>query len=126
MKIVGPDTLSEVWPQVEGWIKAALEYGQGDENALDVLVSVACGRYLLWWEPGKFVGVVQIQQHPRQKIAAVLYAGGNDLEGMKQAVENGKDWCREQGISQIRIWGRKGWERVLEMANKGVILQVAV
>jgi hypothetical protein len=126
LNIVPQDQIASVWPQVQGWIKAALEYGQGDENDLDVLVSLACGRYLLWHEPGKFCGVVQVQEHPRQRVAAIIYAGGSDLDAMADAVERGKGWCRQHGISQIRVFGRKGWERVLNMTRKGVILQAAV
>lgn len=124
--VTTPHQLANVWPEVEPWIAAAIEEGQGDENTVDVLIAIAQGRYWLWHEPKKFAGVVQINDNPRQKVATILYAGGSDLEGMKKAVEWGKGWCKERGISQIRVWGRKGWERVLEMKRKGVILQVGV
>lgn len=128
MILVEPDQLSSVWAEVEPWIKAALEYGQGDENILDVLVSLACGRYLLWYEPGRFAGVVQVVQYPRQKVATIIYAGAapGHLEEMAEAVENGKAWCRQNHIGVIRVHGRKGWQRILGLVRKGVILQGAV
>lgn len=127
MRIVQPHELSHVWPEVEGWIADAIGYGQGDENVLDVLLAVARGIYVLWWEPGKFALVVQVQHFPRQRIGCVLYLGGSDLEAIKQAVrEDGLPWLRSQGVMALRVWGRKGWAKVLGMDQIGVILQSTV
>ena len=124
MILVPLDQLSTVWPQVEGWIASAIDYGQGDENALDVLIALAQGRYLLFHEPKKFALVGQIQTYPRQKIGVVLYAGGGDLEAIRKGLEEMKPWCKAQGIAALRVWGRRGWEKALSMTRKGYILQV--
>jgi hypothetical protein len=121
--LVPVELLSNVWPQVSGWIESALEYGQGDENLTDVLVSIAVGRYVLFHEPNKFAIVAQIQHMPRQKIITVLYCGGGDLEAIKQGIEEAKPWCKAQGIAAFRVWGRKGWKRILQMTERGYILQ---
>ena len=126
MILVQPDQLANVWPQVHGWIESAIEYAQGDENALDVLIAIARGQYLLFHEPGKFALVGQVQSFPRQKVGVVLYCGGGDLLAIKEAFEQMKPWCKGNGISAIRVWGRKGWERALGLARKGVILQMSV
>lgn len=123
MNLVSTEQLSNVWPNVSGWIESALEYGQGDENVTDILVSIAVGRYLLFHEPGKFAIVAQVQCFPRQKVITVLYCGGGDLEAIRQGIEEAKPWCKTQGITAFRVWGRKGWKRVLEMTQKGYILQ---
>lgn len=122
--IVPPHELASVWPKVKGWIADAISHGQGDENLLDVLIAVARGQYLLWHEPEKFAGVVQVGRFPRQIVATILYCGGSDLSAMKAAIEQARPWCEANGIQAIRILGRKGWERVLDMTRKGVILQV--
>jgi hypothetical protein len=125
LNIVPIQQLTSVWPDVRQWICDAIEYGQGDENELDVFMSLAQSRYALFHEPGKFAAVVQVTQFPRQQVATILYAGGpGSLAAMKQAIEDVKPWCREHGIKALRVWGRKGWEKVLEMKRKGVILQV--
>jgi hypothetical protein len=121
--LVPPEQLSRVWSQIQGWIESALEYGQGDENATDVLVSLAVGRYLLFHEPGKFALVAQIQEFPRQKVITVLYLGGGDMDAIKAGIEQAKPWCKAQGITAFRVWGRKGWKRILQMTQKGYILQ---
>lgn len=125
-RLVQPQELSDVWPECEPWIAAAIACGQGDENALDVLIALARGQYLLWHERGKFAAVVQVQKFPRQTVAQILYCGGTGLQEMQAAVEAGREWCKANGISQLRVWGRKGWEKVFNMTRKGVILQTAV
>lgn len=127
MRIVQPHELPEIWTQVRAWITDAIQYGQGDENADDILIALARGVYCLWYEPGEFAGVVQVFRHPRQTVATVLYAGGesNVLLKMKAAIlKDGIEWCRANGISCIRIWGREGWERVLGIPRKGIIMQL--
>lgn len=124
MRIIQPQELSEYWPKVQGWIEEAIEYGQGDESSLDVLLALARGQYLLWYAE-EFAGVVQVVKFPRQTVATVLYAGGSNLEGMKKAIlDEGVSWCRASGIDCVRIWGRNGWERVLGIPRKGVIMQL--
>ena len=59
------DQLANVWPQVHAWIECAIEHGPGDENALDVPISIARGHYLLFHEPGKFALVGQVPNYPR-------------------------------------------------------------
>jgi len=123
MIIVQPQDLANTWPKVEGWIAAAVAEGQGDENALDVLIAIARGVYLLWYEEGKFCGVVQIQHLPRQKVATVIYCGGSGLDEIRQAFEEGKLWAKANGIHVVRTHGREGWKRALGLKAVGVILQ---
>ncbi len=124
MNIVQIKDLTNVWPEVRPWICDAIEYGQGDENELDVFMALAQARYALFHEPGKFAAVVQVAQYPRQQVATILYAGGpGQLESMRDALEATKPWCKQNGITTLRVFGRKGWERVLGMVKKGVVLQ---
>lgn len=126
MILVQPDQVANVWPQVHDWIESAIRCGQGDENALDVLIAIARGQYLLFHEPGKFALVGQVQTFPRQKVGMVLYCGGGDLLAIGDAFEQMKPWCKANGISVIRVWGRQGWERALGLERMGSILQVSV
>jgi hypothetical protein len=127
MRIVQPHELAETWGKVRRWIEEAIEYGQGDEDADDVLIGLARGIYCLWYEPDEFAGVVQVFRHPRQTVATVLYAGGesNVLVKMKAAIlKDGIEWCRSNGIGCIRVYGREGWERVLGIPRKGIVMQL--
>jgi hypothetical protein len=124
MMLVQPQDLANVWPKVSGWIESALEYGTGDENALDFLIGIARGHYLLFHEPEKFALIAQIQPYPRQKVITVVCAGGGDLEAIRKGFAESREWCKAQGITVLRVWGREGWQRALNMTRKGSILQL--
>ena len=124
--LVPPEHIAEVWGECAPWIAAAIARNQGDEGLTDVLVALARGAYLLWYSPGKYATVAQIQRFPKQTVGMVLYCGGHDLEDMKGAFDDAKAWCRANGIKVMRIWGRPGWARVLDMKPVGVILQCEV
>lgn len=124
--LVPPDRLSDAWAECSTWISAAIDRNQGDENLTDVLLALARGIYLLWYSPGKYATVAQIQKFPRQTVGLVLYCGGHDLEDMRGAFDDAKDWCRQNGVDVIRTWGRAGWAKVLDMKQVGVILQCEV
>lgn len=122
--LVQPQELAEVWSKVERWIGNAIQEGQGDESALDVLIGIARGVYSLWYEAGAFAAVVQTLKYPRQTVATILYCGGEDIEAIKLAFAFGKRLGAAGGIDVLRVWGREGWERLLELERVGVILQV--
>jgi hypothetical protein len=99
---------------------------QGDENLLDVLIALARGQYALWYEAGKFGAVSRIERWPRQTVGTIVYLGGKDLQAIEDAFEEAKVFARANKIDVIRVFGRPGWERLLGMKRKGVILQMAV
>lgn len=123
MYVVEPHQLANVWPEVREWIESALAHGQGDENSTDVLVALARGVYVLWYEPKKFCVVFQIVRQPRQVVGTVLYCGGSDLSLIRESFQQGCAWARANGVDVVRVWGREGWEKVLGMERVGVILQ---
>lgn len=123
MILVQPEQLRHVWPLCEKWIDDAIAEGQGDEGKLDVLIAIARGVYLLFFDPEHFASVVHIQQFPAQKVATIVYIGGVGLEAMKSAFEQGKAWGRTQGINVVRTYGRPGWSKVMGLKPVGVILQ---
>lgn len=121
-----PDKLSHAWIEAAAWIQAAIDRNQGDESLTDVLIALARGVYLLWYAPGKYATVAQVQHYPQQKVGMVLYCGGHGLADMRQAFDDAKDWCRANGVGVIRTWGRAGWAKVLDLEQVGVILQCEV
>ena len=123
MKLIAPEQLSKVWPRVEAWINEAVKVNQGDENLLDVLIAIARGHYLLFEGP-TFAVVGQVQPHPQQTVGMILYCGGSDMAGIAQGFEEGKQWCKANGISVMRTFGRPGWAKVLDLMPAGVILQI--
>lgn len=126
MNIVPPEQLANVWPEVVAWISQAVAVNQGDENTLDVLIALAQGRYTLWHEPGVFAAVSSIVRYPRQTVGNIVYLGGADLESIQRAFGEAKAYARRNGIDVLRVWGRPGWERLLALKRRAVILQIEV
>lgn len=124
MNMVPLEKLADTWPLVEGWLQAAIQQNLGDENLLDVLIAIAQGRYTLWYEPDRFAIVTQIQQYPRQKIIALLYAGAPQgsgaIERFKLLWEQERDQLRTIGITKIRIYGLRDWGKVLDVEPRFV------
>lgn len=124
MILIAPEQLANAWPQVSGWIAEAINRREnaGDENLLDVLIALARNHYALWVEHGKGAVVVQVTQFPRQKVATILYAGG-ELEAFVEMYQEAKKLARQYGIQVLRTHGRMGWEKTLGLKRVGVILQ---
>ena len=127
MHLVPQNQLANVWPQVAPWIAEAINRreGWGDENLLDVLIALARNTYGLWHEPGEFAAVVQLTQMPRQSVATIVYAGGK-IDSLPRLWQESTRWARQNGIDVIRLFGRAGWERLLNLERVGVILQARV
>jgi hypothetical protein len=123
---VEPQHLSDAWAKVEPWIAQSVAVNQGDENVTDVLIALARGQYALWHEPGKFAAVSRIERWPRQTVGTIVYLGGKDLQAIEDAFEEAKMFAKANKIDVIRVFGRVGWERLLGMKRKGVILQLEV
>jgi hypothetical protein len=120
---VTPEQLQDVWPLCRNWIERAIEYGQGDEKLSDVFLGIARGTHGLWHSPGQWAAVYQIQRHPRQTVATILYCGGDDLSAIKRTWEYAQGECARHNIPVLRMWGREGWQRALGIERIGVILQ---
>lgn len=126
MALVKPEELADSWAKVEHWISQAVSCNQGDENLLDVLISLARGHYELWHDPGQFAAVVRIEHWPRQRVATIIYLGGRGLGAIEEAFEQARGHAKARKIDVLRVFGRKGWEKLLGLQNKGAILQVPV
>lgn len=122
MRNIPPDELAKEWERVAPWIESALPFAGGDENLLDILVSLARGQYSLFTNENA-AAVVQLLRKPRQLVLVVLYLGGASLEACRAAHEFAKVWCKANKVDVLRVYGRAGWERAMGLDRFGVISQ---
>ena len=112
---VDPELVDQFWPHASKLIKAAIDR-TGLCEFTDIESQVLSGRQLLWlaWS-GSIVAaatteLVKINGH----LVCVLTAcGGHQRERWLPLLAKIEQFAKDEGCSCLRIFGRRGWERVL-------------
>lgn len=112
---IDPAVVGAIWPYAEGMIEAAFRRTDLD-NIDQTKADVLAGRALLWitWldEEIKAALVTKIVK-PHTIKACVLVACGGEGD-WPDLIETIKAYAREEGCAVMRLYGRKGWVRVLK------------
>ena len=93
-------------------IEAALAYSGGTHLFEDVEKAINEGNMQLWTSKNS-AAVTEIIQYARKKVCNVFLAGG-DLEEIICRIDSLTEWAKSQGCESMTLYGRKGWERVLD------------
>lgn len=122
-----PSLAAELWPHVQGWMKAALD--RTDLGLLsDLEVDVLTGRALLWLvgddKTITCAAVTQIQQSQASKVCMVLTCGGSRIRNWSHLLSGVEEYARGEGCDSVRFIGRKGWKRIYpEYREIGVVFE---
>lgn len=101
----------EEWERCRHWIADALEYAEGIYTLDEVRDAIRAGEMHFW--PGEHcAAVTEIGAFPRRRFLNVILAGG-DLKELIGMIPAWKAWGRFLGCSDLKVVGRRGWERVL-------------
>lgn len=113
---VDPAMVTQVWPHVRGIIKRASEKtGMGDfaQQEREILA----GLQLLWLASNgrtiEAAATTQLVNENGRKICVLVACGGNNRARWLPLLDGIEDFARKEGCAEMRIYGRKGWERVL-------------
>lgn len=107
--------LNEIWPAVEPLLRPAMERS-GEMPISDLLAALYQGRFVLWlaWGAGlEAAAVTEIADTINGRVCCIVACGGRDRDrwiGLRARLEH---YARSEGCRQMRIYGRKGWARVL-------------
>jgi hypothetical protein len=108
--------VTQVWPHVRGIIKRASEKtGMGDfaQQEREILA----GLQLLWLASNgrtiEAAATTQLVNENGRKICVLVACGGNNRARWLPLLDGIEDFARKEGCAEMRIYGRKGWERVL-------------
>jgi hypothetical protein len=93
-------------------IEAALAYSGGTHLFEDVEKAINEGNMQLW-PASNSAAVTEIIQYARKKVLNVFLAGG-DLQEIVGGLDAATEWAKSQGCDSMTLYGRKGWERVLD------------
>ena len=124
---VDPAQAHEFWPHVASLIKAAMEKGRLSSFA-DVEHAVRNGSALLWlaWngETVKAAAVTELAVANGEKFCTIVACGGRDRSQWLPLLAGLETYGRAQGCAAMRIYGRRGWRKLLpEYRTTRVLLE---
>lgn len=109
---VDPKEVDQVWPYAGGMIKAAIER-TGLSDFADIEKDVFSGDQLLWLiisDKIEAAGTTQLSGG----VCTITACSGHLMERWVSLHKRIEKYAKDEGCSAVRIYGRKGWERVLD------------
>jgi len=123
---VDPKRIGEVWPHVSSLLKGACRRTR--LNAFeDIEADILAGRSLLWvaWN-GRAIesaAATILINSESGKVCIITVCGGSDMKRWLPLIGQIESYARREGCARVRIYGRKGWLRVLAgYAQKHIIM----
>jgi hypothetical protein len=113
---VDPSRVRECWPHVAPFLRAAIErtnLDRFDEIERDVLA----GRSLLWlaWSNRvEAAATTVLTETDAGRVCVLTACGGRNMKRWLPLLRTIEAYARAEGCGHLRIFGRKGWQRVLE------------
>ncbi len=112
---VDPKNISDIWPQARSLIKAAIEQTDLSEFA-DIEKQVLSGDQLLWLAISDHIeaaATTHLIKTSGKPILIVTACSGHQRDRWLPLFGRIENYARQEGAKCIRIYGRKGWQRVL-------------
>ena len=107
--------LAEVWSAVEPLLAPALMRG-GEMTMQTLAEALRDGRLVLWlaWS-GRLeaAAVTEIADTIAGRVCCIVACGGRDRANWLALRADLETYARRAGCARMRIYGRKGWTRVL-------------
>lgn len=102
-----------MWPHVKDKIKAAIER-TGLSDFADIEAEVLSGLQLVWiaWD-GKDILAAATTKLARG-VCVLVACAGYDRERWLPLFAKIEQYAKDESCYRMRIYGRKGWERVLD------------
>jgi hypothetical protein len=112
---VDPARVDEMWPHVRDKIRAAVEQ-TGLSSFADIEADVLRGASLVWiaWDGKDILAAATTElSKPLSKVCTLTACAGHDRDKWLPLFAEIEKYAENEGCSSMRIYGRKGWERVL-------------
>lgn len=112
---VDPARVAQIWPTARQLIRTAIEKTDLSEFA-DIEREVLAGDQLLWlaWsgqiEAAATTHLIKTSGKP---VLIITACSGHNRERWLPLLAKIEDYARKEGASCVRLYGRRGWERVL-------------
>lgn len=108
---VDPEQIFEFWPHARGLIQSAIE-ATNLSDFKDIEDQVLSGDQLLWlaWS-GKIEAAATT--HLSRGVCTLTACAGHHRERWMPLFSKIEEYAKNENCSTMRIFGRRGWERVL-------------
>jgi len=99
------------------WLQDAIELNDGEQTLKEVAFGLFTGKYRLW--PGRTSAVVtEHTETPAGKFLNLMLAGG-ELDDLVEVTARIEEWGKENGVTRILLYGRRGWARNKTLKERG-------
>lgn len=114
---VDPKRAGEIWPHVGPLLNSAC-CRTGLNAFSDIEADILAGRSLLWvaWNGGAIesAAATVLINSESGKVCIITVCGGRGMKRWLHLVGQLEDYARCEGCARVRIYGRKGWLRLLD------------
>jgi hypothetical protein len=113
---VDPKRVHEIWPHVAELIRTAVKRTNLSHTA-DIEYDTLHGDGLLWiaWdETIKAAATTSLIRTDRDKVCILTACAGEDMQLWLPLLGKIEAYAKAEGCACVRIYGRKGWARVLK------------
>ncbi len=122
MQPVAAPLIPSVWADALKCLEKAIDMG-GEYRPEDVYAALMEGRMVLWACQHAF-SITSWQDFPLGRTAYVKWVGGaNAKEWLPAAHEAWNRWAIDMGCTQLRMTGRRGWERLITDVEAAVMMR---
>ena len=111
LRCYSSDEVPSIWPVARPHIKKAID--RGSNYTLQQVYEGLCTKTMQLWMWGEDAALVTaIQTKGGIKFCLLLCLGGKDMSLWFHYLPVVEDWAKDEGAKDVRIYGRKGWQRL--------------
>jgi hypothetical protein len=124
---IDPTRIHEVWPHVRPLLESAGRR-TGLNAFADFEADIFAGRSLVWlaWNGHAIeaAAATALIHSDFGKVCVITLCAGRGMHRWLKLIEQIEIYARDEGCARVRIFGRKGWQRVLEgFETKHVVME---
>lgn len=109
------------WVLAREFIESALGQAYGEYSPQDIYEGLLEGRFQLWvlWKDSPIgpealaAAVTQLIDFPNRRVLELLLMAGHDFDTWREQIEVLEAWGVAKGASELRFYGRRGFERAM-------------
>ena len=114
---VDPARVHEIWPHVRPLLEDACRR-TGLNAFADFEADILAGRSLVWiaWSGSviEAAAATALTNSDLGKVCVITLCAGRHMQRWLSLIEQMEAYAKDEGCTRVRIFGRRGWLRVLE------------